>query len=125
MRPFIPSFQHVLVCAVGLMLPATCPGQPASEPALVLNLSPSGVRALNEEFDEDLRALDAFGGRRRNSFSHIYQPPKSWTLYGRLGLLNFHNEIRDDRTASGTKFTLRRSGPRLTGKIYVGIHRKF
>ncbi|HYG54604.1 MAG TPA: hypothetical protein VD965_04855 [Burkholderiales bacterium] len=94
------------------------------EPALVMNLSPSGVRALNNEFDEDLRALDAFGGRRKDAWMRSYEAPKHWMLYGRLGLLNFQNEIRE-QGATGTKFTLRRSGPKLTGKIYVGIHRKF
>jgi hypothetical protein len=89
-----------------------------------MQLSPSGIRALNQEFDDDFQSLDAFGGQRKDKFFRAIEPTKhNWMLYGRLGLLNFQNELKEER--SSTRFTLRRSGPKLTGKVYVGIHRRF
>jgi hypothetical protein len=122
--PPIPSW-YAMACVIGIALPATAVAEPIDQPAVVLQLSSSGVRALNQEFDEDFRSLDAVGGVRRDRFLRSIAPqPKYWMLYGRLGLINFQNEIKE-QGGTGTRFSLRRSGPRLTGKIYIGIHRRF
>jgi hypothetical protein len=113
-----------LLCLAGIALPVAVEAQPVSEPSVVLQMSPSGIKALNQEFDDDFQALDAFGGVRKDRFLRsMPTTPKHWQLYGRLGLLNFQNELKDE--SSGTRWSLRRSGPKLTGKVYVGIHRRF
>jgi hypothetical protein len=98
----------------------------SSMPSLALGLSSSSVRALNEEFEEDLRSLNSFGGGRRadQSTAGSFERPKPWTMYGRLGVFNFQNEI-DPSRSEGARITLRRSGPKLTGRYYIGIHRTF
>ena len=99
-----------------------------SMPSLALGMSPSAVRALEDEQRQDLRALDAFRGGKRaiDRFSdQVLQQPKPWMLYGRLGVLNFQNALEPGERESGTKFSLRSTGPRLRGKIYIGIHRQF
>jgi hypothetical protein len=100
-----------------------------STPALALGLSGSGImRALDEERLQELRALEPFRGGKRaiDRFSdQILHRPKPWTLYGRLGVLNFQNALDTSGDDNGMKFTLRRSGPKLTGRIYIGIHREF
>lgn len=100
-----------------------------SSPPLALGLSGSGIlRALDEERLQELRALEPFRGGKRaiDRFSdQILQRPKPWTLYGRLGVLNFQNALQPSGDENGMKFTLRSTGPRLNGRIYIGIHREF
>jgi hypothetical protein len=98
----------------------------ASMPALALGLSADGVRALNDEFDEDLRILNAFGGRSRMDryVSPGPQKPRHWTFYGRLGIFNFQDYLNQSRS-EGMSFSFRKTGPKLTGRIYIGIHREF
>jgi hypothetical protein len=94
-------------------------------PAPALGMSGDQVRRLNREFEDDLKSLDAFGGvRRADRWSHALERPRVWTLYGRLGVLSFQNDL-EPRDKDGFRFSLRRSGPKLTGKVYVGIHREF
>lgn len=101
------------------------PFERADAPSLALGLSPDQVRRLDLEFDDDVRALDAFGGKRRVAgLSKRLERRGVWTFYGRLGVLNFQNRM-DPHQANSTRFTLRRTGPRLTGRVYIGIHRKF
>ena len=97
-----------------------------SMPHLALGLSADGVRALNDQFDEDLRALNAFGGRSRMDryVSPAPEKPRHWTVYGRLGVFNFQDYV-DQSRSEGVRLTLRRTGPKLTGRIYIGIHREF
>jgi hypothetical protein len=98
----------------------------ASMPAIALGLSSAGVRALNDEVNEDLRILNAFGGRSRvDQYSlpgHV--KPRHWTFYGRLGIFNFQDYVNQSRS-EGMRFTFRKTGPKLTGRIYIGIHREF
>ena len=75
------------------------------------------------EHERDLQALDAFAGTRRTGGTGPLERPEHWTLYGRLGLLHFQNHL--DTQEGATRFTLRRTGPGLGTKIYVGIHRRF
>lgn len=97
-----------------------------SMPPLALGLSSDGVRAIDEEFREDLRALDAFG--RKPSMDRFkdggYERTKPWTFYGRLGIFNFQDTI-DPSRSNGGSITFRRTGPKLTGHYYIGIHRTF
>jgi hypothetical protein len=101
-----------------------------SMPSLALGLSSAGVRALNEEFDDDLRNLNTFsfslgGGRRADqSTAGSFERPKPWMVYGRLGVFNFQNELEPSRS-DGARITFRRTGPKLTGRYYIGIHRTF
>ena len=97
-----------------------------SMPRLALGLSSSSVAALNQEFEDDLRNLNSYGGGRRadQSTAGSFERPKPWTMYGRLGVFNFQNEI-DPSRSEGARITLRRSGPSLTGRYYIGIHRTF
>jgi hypothetical protein len=97
-------------------------------PSLAMGFSSSSLlRALDSERLQELRALEPFRGGKRSidRFSdQVLQRPKPWTLYGRLGVLNFQNSLEPTDETS-MKFTLRRTGPRLNGRIYIGIHREF
>jgi hypothetical protein len=97
-----------------------------SMPSLALGLSSAGVRALNEEFDDDLRVLNGFNGGRRadQSTAGSFERPKPWMLYARLGIFNFQNEL-DPSRSEGARYSFRKTGPRLTGRYYIGIHRTF
>jgi hypothetical protein len=99
-----------------------------SMPSLALGLSSDGARALNEEFEDDLRTLNGFsfgGGRRADQVTTgSLERPKPWMLYGRLGVFNFQNEL-DPSRSDGARYTFRRTGPKLTGRYYIGIHRTF
>jgi hypothetical protein len=79
--------------------------------------------ALEREREADLQALDAFARKRSTEGARSLERPAPWTLYGRLGLVNFQNEL--DGQGSGTQFSWRRTGPGLTGRIYIGIRRRF
>jgi len=89
-------------------------------PPHVLARSASGIRALGH--DVDLQALDAFGERRAGRFGPL-ERSQGWRLYGRFGLLNFLNQ--PDPNGGGVQVSLRRTGPALGAKIYVGIYRRF
>jgi hypothetical protein len=95
-------------------------------PPLALQLSPSGLRSLQSELDE-VHGVDVFGGKRRiDPFDRsLEQRPQAWMLFGRLGAINYQNQLgRDD--GSGGQITLKRSGPSIGGaRISVGIRRRF
>ena len=95
-------------------------------PVPVLNFGPEQVRNLNLEFEDDIRALNAYGGRRRMDrfVINTWERPTPWMAYGRLGPLNFQNEIESQRS-QGLRFSFRRTGPKLGGRVYFGIHRTF
>jgi len=97
-----------------------------SMPPLALGLSSSGVRALNEEFEADLQALNSYGGGRRADryTTGSIEKPKPWMVYGRLGIFNFQNELEPSRS-DGARISFRRTGPKLAGRYYIGIHRTF
>jgi len=126
----------VRVAMPGIMaLLAACAGEAAAQayppqalerfeaaPPLALQLSPFGMRELDE-----LHGVDLFGGKRRvDPFDRsLEQRPQAWTLFGRLGVINYQNQLdRDD--GSGGQITLRRSGPSIGGaRISFGIRRRF
>jgi hypothetical protein len=92
-------------------------------PAHLLGFSPSAPRAFEQEREMDLQALNAYVGKRRAAGPRPVERAGHWTLYGGLGLVNFHNQL--DPGGEGVKFSWRRSGPGLGGRIHLGIHRRF
>src|SRR5207249_113623 len=91
-------------------------------PPLALQLSPSGMRELDE-----LHGVDMFGGKRRvDPFERsLEQRPQAWMLFGRLGVINYQNQLDPDG-GSGGQFTLKRSGPSIGGtRISFGLRRRF
>jgi len=127
----------VRLAMAGVMaLLAVCAGEAAAQayppqalerfdfapPPLALQLSPFGMRELDE-----LHGVDLFGGKRRfDPFDRsLEQRPQAWTLFGRLGAINYQNQLdRDD--GSGGQITLRRSGPSISGaRISFGVWRRF
>jgi len=63
-------------------------------PPLALQLSPSGMRELDE-----LHGVDMFGGKRRvDPFERsLEQRPQAWMLFGRLGVINYQEPARPRR----------------------------
>ena len=72
-------------------------------------------------------SVDMFGGKRGVDPSErtLEQRPQAWTLFGRLGAINYQNQLDRDSGSSG-EFTLKRSSPSVGGtRIYIGIRRRF
>ena len=92
-------------------------------PAHLLGFSSSAPRAFDQEREMDLQAIDAYARKRRAAGFVASERPERWTLFGRLGPMNFTNQL--DADGSGVQLTLRRNGHGVTGKIYVGLHRRF
>jgi hypothetical protein len=98
-----------------------------SMPSMVLRVLPDSVRALDGEFADQARALDAFDGKSRvDRFTRAQlEKPVPWTFYGRLGIVNFQNRLEPQRF-DGVQFSFRRTGPNPgVGRYYIGIHRQF
>ena len=94
-------------------------------PGLTLSLSSASIDALNAQFDEDLRALDAFAKRRGiDRLPSAAQLYGEWKLYGRFYLVSFQRRMDDDEAR--TRWSWRRSGPRVPGaRVYIMMHREF
>jgi hypothetical protein len=92
-------------------------------PAHLLGFSSSAPRAFDQEREMDLQAINSYVGKRRAAGFVASERPERWTLFGRLGPMNFTNQL--DADGSGVQLTLRRNGHGVTGKIYVGLHRRF
>jgi len=118
-----PGVEALLLVAAMVMLLVAALDAAAQAPPHVLGFSPPVFRTLDQEHAEDLQALDAFSGKRRTEGLRPLERPEPWTLYGRFGLLNFQNQLAPD--SSGTQLSLRRTGPGLGGRIYIGIRRRF
>src|SRR5438034_6442424 len=72
-----------------------------------------------------LDGVDMFGGKRGvDPFERsLEQRPQAWMLFGRLGVINYQNQLDRD---SGGEITLKRSGPSVGGtRISFGIRRRF
>ena len=92
-------------------------------PALAMSFGGGAVRSFERDMQADLYSLGAFSGRKsvdRYERSEI-ERPQPWQFYGRLGPLNFVNRL--DSGDTGVQFRFNRTGPSLTGRIYIGIHR--
>ncbi len=126
----------VRLAMAGVMaLLAACAGEAAAQayppqalerfeaaPPLALQLSPFGMHEIDE-----LHGVDMFGGKRRvDPFDRsLEQRPQAWTLFGRLGAINYQNQLDRD-SGSGGQFTLKRSGPSIGGsRISFGLRRRF
>ena len=96
-------------------------------PAIVTDFGAGQGSALNEQFDVDFHILGAFAGTRRlDRFdrSSGVEKPTPWKFYGRVGIFNFQREI-EPQYSQGLRFSFRKTGPRLTGRVYIGVHRTF
>src|SRR6267378_5499960 len=74
-----------------------------------------------------LHGVDMFAGKRGvDPFERsLEQRSQAWMLFGRLGAINYQNQLDRDSGSSG-EFTLKRSGPSVGGtRIYIGIRRRF
>jgi len=74
-----------------------------------------------------LDGVDMFGGKRGvDPFERsLEQRSQAWTLFGRLGVIHYQNQLDPDG-GSGGQFTLKRSGPSLGGtRISFGLRRRF
>jgi len=125
-RLAMPSVMALLAFCAGEAAAQAYPPQALERieaaPPLVLQLSPLGMRELDE-----LHGVDMFGGKRRvDPFDRsLEQRPQAWTLFGRLGVINYQNPLDRD-SGSGGQFTLKRSGPSIGGtRISLGLWRRF
>jgi hypothetical protein len=93
-------------------------------PALALSFGGAPARSFEREMQADLYSLGAFAGRKSvDRYERTEtERPQPWQFYGRLGPLNFVNRL-DSSNDTGVQLSFRRTGPSLTGRIYVGIHR--
>lgn len=92
-------------------------------PASALSFGGGQVRAFERDMQADLYALGAFSGRKsvdRYERAEM-ERPQPWQFYGRLGPINFLN--RFDVSDPGVQLSFRRTGPSLSGRVYIGIHR--
>ena len=94
--------------------------------ALLVSSAHARAPFLHQEYGDELDSLDAFAGQRpaRSQSGAALERPGPWIFYGRLGPLNFRNEL-DQQGLAGTRFGWSRTGPALTGRLYIGIHRRF
>lgn len=135
MRELLTAAGCVIVLALLALAPRSAAAQFAHDsafarndaPAVVTDFGAGQVRSMNDQFDVDFYVLGAFGGTRRLdrfSRSSSVERPMPWKLYGRVGVFNFQNEI-EPQYSQGLRFSWRRTGPNLTGRVYIGIHRTF
>jgi len=83
--------------------------------------NPLGIEWDNEPAPNEFEFAQA---RRADRSSRFPERPTPWTMYGRIGVFNFQNELGADQGAS-TRFSLKRTGPVLTGKVYVGLRKQW
>lgn len=94
-------------------------------PALVSGFGSGGVQLLEQEFRSDLYALGVFAGKRRlDQFDSAgLERPSPWTVYGRLGPINFQNQMQ---YGSNAQFSFRKQGPTIGGgRVYFGLYKTF
>jgi len=93
-----------------------------SAPKLARGFSnPPGIEFDNEPAPNEFEFAQARRVERSSRFPERRTP---WTMYGRIGVFNFQNELGADQDAS-TRFSLKRTGPALTGKVYVGLRKQW
>jgi len=95
---------------------------------IAVRLAMAGVMALLAACAAPPLALDGvdlFAGKRGVDPSErtLEQRPQAWTLFGRLGAINYQNPLDRD---SGGEITLKRTGPSIGGaRISFGLRRRF
>lgn len=96
----------------------------AQAPAQALAFSSSAVHAFALEHQVDLQAINATE-TKRSAGSQLASPAKleRWSLFGRLGPLNFTNQLH--ASSEGAQFSFRKESHGLGGRIYIGLHRRF
>jgi hypothetical protein len=97
-----------------------------NEPALVLGLSPNGIDAVNREFAREARLLDLVRGKvGADRLAEISaERPEPWILYARLYVLNFRNNLGEQKLTE-SQIGFGRTGPAIAGRIYIGIRKRF
>ena len=128
-----------VVCGVLMALYALAPGVAAAQsnpafgsspyerddaPAFAMSFGGGAARSFEREMQADLYSLNAFSGRKsvdRYERAEI-ERPQPWQFYGRLGPMYFLNRL-DSTGDPGVQLSFRRTGPSLSGRIYIGIHR--
>ena len=96
-------------------------------PGIVTDFGAGRVRAPDEEFEADFLVLGTFAGPRRlDRFTRgsMLERPTPWRVYGRVGVFNFQSEMQPEHR-QGLRLSWRRTGPKLTGRVYVGVYRTF
>ena len=95
---------------------------------IAVRLAMAGVMALLAACAAPPLALhgaDVFAGKRGVDplERSLEQRPQAWTLFGRLGAINYQNPLDRD---SGGEITLKRTGPSIGGaRISFGLRRRF
>jgi hypothetical protein len=132
MRESLTAAGWAIIVAVLVLAPLAAAAQSLSNPfdrndapALVQNFGGGPAHNLNREFELDLYALYGFGGKQRvDRFARAtLERPMPWKFYGRIGPLNFQNQLEPQ--PQGFRFSFQRTGPSLTGRVYFGITRTF
>ena len=73
------------------------------------------------------QGVDMFGGKRGvDPFERsLEQRSQAWTLFGRLGVIQYQNQLDRDSDRGG-EITLKRSSPGIGGaRISFGLRRRF
>lgn len=52
------------------------------------------------------------------------KPSGGWMLYGRIGVLRWQNDLGDEDLSS-FRFGLRHAPPKLGGRAYIGLYKRF
>ena len=99
----------------------------AQAPAYALALSPAGLQAFAQEQEMDLMALNAFEKQRNSRIGKKVRAalarPGTWSLYGRVGPMNFTNQLAAG--TDGMQYSLRGNSFGLKGRLYIGVHTRF
>src|SRR5262249_39250621 len=95
-------------------------------PAFAMSFGGGAARSFDREMQADLYTLGAFAGRKSvDRYERVEaERPQPWQFYGRLGPMYFQNRL-DSSGDTGVQLGFRRTGPSLSGRVYVGIHRTF
>jgi hypothetical protein len=98
----------------------------AQAPAHVVRFAAPAEGALVLEADRDLQVFDGYSVKRRIVSLRDTDRPGPWRLYGRLGLVNFQNELTP-HSSGGLLVTWRRTGPGLGSgsRVYIAVQRRF
>ena len=132
MRESLTAAGWAIVVDVLVLAPLAAGAQPLSNPfdrndapALVQNFAGGQAHNLSREFADDFYALYGFGGKQRvDRFARAtLERPMPWKFYGRIGPLNFQNQLEPQ--PQGFQFSFKRTGPSLTGRVYFGVTRTF
>jgi hypothetical protein len=121
-----------LVSVLALVSASASMAEPASRYVQTMRgyeqveLAPNWVRGFSNPLEIGLDnepALNTLAQpRRADRSSSLPERPTPWTLYGRVGVLNFQNELGAEQ---GTRLGLKRTGPALSGKVYFGIRKQW